>query len=75
MLTFVETLGFQAYPSIPVRYLSDTLVATVLVKEFNIIVDTMASVFLVELESFSHDNTTSLLDIGTECFSKLEALL
>ena len=31
--------------------------------------------FLVELDCFSHDNLTSLLEIVTECFSELPALL
>ena len=31
--------------------------------------------FLMELESLSHDNHTSLLDVVTECFSKVVALL
>ena len=35
----------------------------------------MASMFLVELDCFSHDNFASLLDIVTECFSEFAALL
>jgi hypothetical protein len=74
-LTFIETLGFNVHPGIPVRYLSLTLVATFLVEEFSIIVNAVASMFLVELDCFSHDNLTSLLEIVTECFSELAALL
>ena len=75
MLTFIETLGFKTHPGIPVRYLSLTPVATFLVEEFSIIINAVASMFLVKLDCFSHDNIMSLLEIVTECFSEFSALL
>ena len=74
-LTFIETLGLKAHPGIPVRYLSLTFLATILVEEFSIIVNAVASMFLVELDCFSHYNLTSLLEIVTECFLEFVALL
>lgn len=74
-LTFIETLGFKTHPGIPVGYLSLTPVATFLEEEFSIIINAVASMFLVKLDCFSHDNITSLLEIVTECFSELSALL
>ena len=75
MLTFIETLGFKAHPGVPVGYLSHTLMVTFLEEEFSIIINAVASMFLVQPDCFSHDNLTSLLEIVTECFSELVALL
>jgi hypothetical protein len=44
-------------------------VATILVEEFDIVVKIVASVFLVELDGFSHNDFTSLLKVIAECFS------
>ena len=46
-----------------------------LVEELNIVVKIVASMFLVQLDGFSHNDCTSLLKVIAECVSRLAALL
>ena len=66
--TFIETFRFKMHPGIPVGYLSFTLLLAILVEEFNVVVKIVASVFLVELDGFSHNDGTSQLKVIAECF-------